>query len=250
MDQNQRVDAPLSNEPGGNHSLAKSRCGGQHARLMLEQRQGGRFLLRPQRAAKRNVQRTAAITFIALDRLDFERLDRLPDLVQATSGKSDVLRMILGTGNDSWLVIRRQTHRLRPIEFGILKRRQAKQPVAKRGHEPFFANIDLVGQDQFKLLRQGPDDGWFLGTVGRRSCPWILILLVRGHKADSNDPPSAIGEPHEGFDPRATHSRKRREECPLIFVRPELVINKHAVAPPPRRLLERERNQIAETAFG
>ena len=39
--------------------------------------------------------------------------------------------MILGAGDDARLVVRRQPHRLRLVELGILKRRQAKQPVSK-----------------------------------------------------------------------------------------------------------------------
>ena len=59
MDEHERVDAALCDEPGGDHGLAERRRGGQHAGLVRQHRVGRGLLLRPQLAVKRHVQTAA-----------------------------------------------------------------------------------------------------------------------------------------------------------------------------------------------
>ena len=58
-----------------------------------------------------------------------ERLECLLNVVEAASRQRDVMRVILCAGDHTRLVVGGQPHRLRLVELGILKRREAKQPV-------------------------------------------------------------------------------------------------------------------------
>ena len=71
MNQNQRIDTALGNEPGRDNRLAKRSGGRQNARVIREQRLGGRLLIGPQCAMKSNFQRRAKAALIAKNRLDF-----------------------------------------------------------------------------------------------------------------------------------------------------------------------------------
>jgi len=64
-------------------------------------------------------------------RFDPQRLEDNFHLLQAPAGQPQVPRMILGTGDDPGLVIGREAHRLRLVEFRILKGGQPHQTVAK-----------------------------------------------------------------------------------------------------------------------
>src|SRR5260370_34162232 len=130
MIQSQRVDAALGNDPGRHDASAKSRARGQNASLMPQQCLGCHLLIGPQCAAKRNVLRNATEAFVADDRLDLECLKRLHYLIQTTSRQGKMLWMILGASDDSWLVVSRKAHCLRPIELRVLKRGQTQQPIA------------------------------------------------------------------------------------------------------------------------
>ena len=54
---------------------------------------------------------------------------RLLNVVEAASRQRDVMRVILCASDHTGLVVGGQPHRLRFVELGILKCREAKQPV-------------------------------------------------------------------------------------------------------------------------
>ncbi len=126
MNQNERMDGALGDEPGGNHRFSERRGRRQHARLVSQQRLGGDLLFRSQFASKGHIQGFPRKSFIPDTTINFERQEQFPHLVQATSRKTEMLRMVLGASDHPRFVIRRQPHRLCAVELRILKRGQAQ----------------------------------------------------------------------------------------------------------------------------
>ena len=87
------------------------------------------LLFTPQLPLKGHVQRSTGVAFVSNRRANAEGLERLSHLVETASRKTDVMRVVLGAGDDARLVVRRQPHRLRLVELRILKRRQPEQAV-------------------------------------------------------------------------------------------------------------------------
>ena len=131
MDQDEGIDTSFSDQPGRDHRFAKRGGCRQHARVILEQRLRCQLLFRPQSARKGSGQSAPATSFILNYGFDLESLEQFDNLTQTVPRKGEVLRMILGAGDDSWFVVCRQPHGLRPIELGILKRSQTQQSIAK-----------------------------------------------------------------------------------------------------------------------
>src|ERR1700688_2410207 len=63
----QRVDAPLCNQPCGNHGFAEGSGGGQDARIMSQHRTSGDELLWPQFSMEHRRQQSPRRSFIAND---------------------------------------------------------------------------------------------------------------------------------------------------------------------------------------
>ena len=164
MNENQRVDGALGNQPGGKNSFAEGSRGGQNTSVVREHRFGSSLLFGPQCAAEGNLQRNARATFIANHHFDLQRGQYPARVIQAASRQSDVLGMIFGAMDDPRLVVSRQSHRLRAIEFRILKRRQTNQSIAKRGREIFFGNINLIRENQLEAFGQRAGD-WRIGAA-------------------------------------------------------------------------------------
>ena len=132
---------------------------------------GCRFLFGPQRADESDVQRSASAAFVTEDGLDLQRLEELLHFLKATARQSKMLRMIFGAMDDSRLIVGRQAHRLGPVEFGILKRRQSQQTIAQRRRKELLGHVNLVGENQFHALRQRPGNRRFLATARWRCGP-------------------------------------------------------------------------------
>jgi len=152
VNKDKSVHAALSDKPGRNHGFTKSCCGGQNAGLMPQHRLCSRLLFWPQLAAKGHVQRSAAAAFIADDGFDLQRLQGLLHLIEATSWQGEMLWVILGATDNSWLVESRQTHRLCPVKFRVLECSQPEQTITKPGREILLGNIDFIRQNQFEAL--------------------------------------------------------------------------------------------------
>jgi hypothetical protein len=74
------------------------------------------------------------------------------------------MREILGARDDAGLVIRRQPHRLRFVELGILKRGEPKQSVSKSRVQALLRDVDLVAKDEVQRCWQVTDDGSLSST--------------------------------------------------------------------------------------
>jgi hypothetical protein len=87
-----------------------------------------------------------------------ELLERVEHVFEAAARQRDVPRVILGAGNDAWLVVGREPHRLRVIKLRVLKGRKPQQPVPQSGEKRVLGDVDLIAEDQFKCPRQFADE--------------------------------------------------------------------------------------------
>jgi hypothetical protein len=74
------------------------------------------------------------------------------------------MREVLGARDDAGLVVRRQPHRLRFVELGILERSEPKQSVSKSRMQPLLGDVDLIAKDEFQRHWQITDDRGFFST--------------------------------------------------------------------------------------
>ena len=95
MHDHERVDAALCDQPGGDHCLAKGRCGSQDAGVVRQQRLRRRLLIRPELALKGYGQGAASVPFVANVRTHAQVSQRLAHIVKAPSRQADVMRVIL-----------------------------------------------------------------------------------------------------------------------------------------------------------
>ena len=106
MDQHQRIDPALGDEPGGDYRLAERRRGGQHAGLVRQHRVRRRLLFGSERAVKADLQGPARVALVADGNANTQIGQCVPNVVQAPSWQADVIRVILGAGDDAWPVVR------------------------------------------------------------------------------------------------------------------------------------------------
>ena len=131
MDEHQRIDAALGDEPRGNDGLSESRRCRQHAGVMGQHLACGGLLLGSQFAMKCHIQWFSRESFIANADLDAQVGEQRLHFLQTPARQTDMIRVILGAGNDSRLAVRRQTHCLRLVELWILKCGKPEQSIAQ-----------------------------------------------------------------------------------------------------------------------
>jgi hypothetical protein len=122
VDKHKRVHAALRDEPRGDDGLAKCRCGRQYPRLVAQHGVSCGLLLPPKLASKAHVQTAPVVTLVANGRAHTKVGERPPNIVEAPAGQANVMRVVLGAGDDTWLVVGRQPHRLSSVELRVLKR--------------------------------------------------------------------------------------------------------------------------------
>jgi len=145
MHQYDRINPPLGNQPRGHHCLAKRGRGCQHSRVLSKHGLGGDDLLGAQFALERRLEQLARVALVPDHCFDVQIRQGLKQVIQAAARQSNVLRVIFSAGDNSRLVVDRKTHRLRPVEFGILERREPDQAVAEGRRQYFFGDIYLIG---------------------------------------------------------------------------------------------------------
>ena len=147
MNQHERIDATLSDKPRGDDGLAK--CGGGRQDTILVAKHGVccGLLFVPKLTLKSHLQTTTVPAFITNDHANAKIGECLANVIQAATGQPDVMREVLGAGDDAGLVIRRQPHRLRFVELGILKCCQSKQPVSKSRIQALLGDVDLIAKN-------------------------------------------------------------------------------------------------------
>ena len=249
MHEHERADAALGDQPGGDHRLAKRRRGRQHAGLVRQHRVCRRLLLGPEFAVKGHVERAAGVALVANDRCDTQIAQGLANLVEAPSRQADVMRMILSAGDDARLVVRGQPHRLRLVELGILKGRQAKQPVSETRMQPVLGDVDLIAEHQLHRLRQFSDDRRLLAVTRWRGCPRLIVAVVLWRQPHAEDATTPFRLLRDLLDLGSAHLAHAREKRPLICPRHERVIEEDAVALLAGSLLQRQGDQVAESSL-
>ena len=124
------------------------------------------------------------------------------------------MRVILGAGDDARLVVGGQPHRLRLVELGILKRRQAKQPVSETRMQPFLGDVDLIAENQLQRLRQFADDRRLLSVPRRRGRPRLVFSVVLWRQPHAEDAAASFGLLRRSLQPALGRSCARSRETP------------------------------------
>ena len=178
MHENQSVDATLGDQPGNNDGLAEGGGCSQHAYVMLQHRICRGLLLRPELALKIKFKRRSDVTLVANDGFDVQVTEKCCYFLQTAARKTYVVRVIFGTGDDAWLVIRRESHRLSLAKFRILKCREAKEPIAQRGRQRILGNENLICEHQLQADRQSAYDRGCLPSTRRRNFPGRFVFFL------------------------------------------------------------------------
>ena len=105
---------------------------------------GGEFLLGSQFSAEFHIQHPACLPFVGNGELDLQVCEELADVLETASGQPDVELVVTSAGYNTRLFIGRQAHRLRLIEFGVLKGRQPDEPITQGGRQAFLGDVDLI----------------------------------------------------------------------------------------------------------
>ena len=124
MNENQRADLPLGDDPGRDHRFTEGGRGGEDPVFMAQYESSHLFLFGTEFPAKMNVNRGGPISLI-VDRHGCAAVFKeTAHLFQASPGQADMLRQILRAANYPGHIKDRQTHGLGPVKLGILKGRQ------------------------------------------------------------------------------------------------------------------------------
>jgi hypothetical protein len=107
MHEHEGADGAPCNEPGGDHCLAKRRCGGKYAGFVAQHRVCRRLLLGPEFALKVHLESAAGVALVANGRANAQVGQRAEDIVEAPARQADVMRVILSAGDDTRLLVSR-----------------------------------------------------------------------------------------------------------------------------------------------
>ncbi|MCY4377090.1 MAG: hypothetical protein OXC31_25310 [Spirochaetaceae bacterium] len=141
----------------------------------------------------------------------------------------------------------RKAHRLVAVELGILKCGQASEPVDQGGRETVPVDVHLIAHHDLDRLRQRVADGNVRLSPGRRRQPRRLVLV---HHRQSYAEYAAAPARFLGHvaDLDRCQTPDRGQVPPLVGMRLEVVVQEHAVAGLARRVLQRQRDEVAEPA--
>ena len=173
VDEYQGVDTALGNQPSRDDRLSECGRRGQDAGV-LRQHDGGRHLLFGAKAAsKRHRKGHPGKSLVTCRRLDAETLKQVSGIVQTPARKPDELRAVLHIADDSRRAPGGEAHGLRPVELGILERRQAHQPGDDAGREVLLRDVDAVAEHDLDRIGKGAGHR-------RRAGPARRLRLPRG----------------------------------------------------------------------
>jgi len=249
MHDHERVDAALCDQPGGDHCLAKGRCGGQDAGVVRHHRVCRRLLLGPQLTLKGHLERAASVALVANGHAHAHVAQHLVNLIEASSRQADVMRVILGTRDDARLGVGGQTHRLSLVELRILKRRQSEQPVSETRMQSALGDVDLIAENQIQRLRQSANDRRLCSVPRGRSRPRLFFSIVLWRQTHAEDATTPFGLPDDLFNLRSAYPARAREIRPLVSPGDEVVIEEDAVALSARSLLHWQGDQVPESSL-
>jgi hypothetical protein len=244
--QHQRVDAAPGDQRRGGNGLAEcGRCA-QDAGVVTQHRGNGFLLVRPQRAAEAQVQRLAIESFVLQLDADAVLAKKSPGCIEAAARQRDMVRETLGAADHPGLVPHRKAHRLRLVELGVLEGRKPDQAVRQRLRKLRLVEVQKVRHDHGQR-------GWH--RAGQPLCregsalPGLALILVVDERNVQRM--AAAGRTQDRWiDVARRHGLHRRQKAPLVGVRLQGIVHEHAAAVLARHLLQRQRDQVAEAAFG
>ena len=234
-------------ELAGDHGLPEGSRGCEHASVVRHQGVGGCLLFRGERSEKARPYGRAILAFVAKlgpDAVDSEQVEQQH---RNTPRERDMLGEQLGTRDHARLAKGRQPHRLSRVEFRILKGRETDQTIDERWRQGAPVDVHLIAQDHLDPLRHLADDRLLGFSPRRRSRPRLLIVVIE-RKAHAQDPACGRRLVDKVGDLGSAHAPDARQECPLVLIRSQFIINEDAVAVLPGPALQRQRDQIAESA--
>ena len=216
----------------------------------MRQHGGGRRLLFGAEAALKRHRKGRPGESLVVDRgLDAETPQQVFGIVQTSPRKPDELRAILHVVDDSRRAVSGKAHGLRAVEFGVLKRRHAHQPGDDAGRKVLLRDVEAVAQHDLDRLGKGAGHRRVAGPARRRRLPRgrdeQIVCFDRLH-AQNAALLLRLGD--ERFRPACRHPAELREVRPLVGKRIEVGIDEHAVAGLSWPALQRQGDQVAESA--
>ena len=242
MDQHERVDAALRDEPRGDDGLAK--CGGrcQDASLVAQDGVSCGLLFLPQVAVKLHIQRTTVVALVANDHANTKLGEHLANVIEAAAAaRCDA--EILGARDDAGLVACRKPHRLRFVELGVLQRQRAKQSISKSREALLGMRSDCQGQVPTSLASPDDREPLFDVTEVRSKALFLHHLAVATVRRGCG---LVVQRPRRSLQSGGLPIlRTTREKRPLVGPRNKGAIKKDSVVLFARSPLERQSNQVS-----
>lgn len=110
MDEHERADAALRDQPRTHDRLAEPGGGRQHARVVGDDRVGRGLLIAPQVSQEGQIEGLAGLAFVSDGRANLKVtkvIERASHFFETATRKADVEGVALGAGDDARLVVRR-----------------------------------------------------------------------------------------------------------------------------------------------
>jgi hypothetical protein len=177
---------------------------------------------------KRRVNGFAWVAFIPNREDDLEVAEKATEVVETASRQTNMSRVVLRARKDARLPVRRQSHRLGPVELRVLKRRQPNKLISKPWAQLILRDVNLIAEDQFDRVWQLTVAWRNYAPTRRRRRPLLVILLV-AWKAKTNDVTSALAFGDNRLDLGPTQFADGGQKSPLIEVWDGRFIDEHAV---------------------
>lgn len=118
---------PAGDDRSGRDCLAKGRRCAQDPGIVREHGSGGGFLLVPEFAGKRQLERTAREPFVYDVTGNAVLTSQIQRRIETAPWQGNVLRIVLRLANDTRRVPHRHAHRLGPVELRVLEGGQSDQ---------------------------------------------------------------------------------------------------------------------------
>ena len=251
MHKHQGVDFTRRNQPCRHDRFSESGRGGQDAVLVGNHGVSCDLLVGAKLAVKHHINRLTGESLVVEFYSNLVRFEERRDFSKTTARQGDMLGKFLRATNDARFAERGQSHRLRAIEFRVLKCGEPVQTIQHRGRQSFLFNKDQVATNNAHFRWQRTGDGFVLFLPGRRQRPRVVrLFIVRDTAPNTDDVSATFGLLHHVFDFGKCHPPDARQQRPLVGVWIKLSIEKYAVAVATRHVLQRQCDEIAKASFG
>ena len=250
MDQNQRVSGAMTNQGRRDDGFAEG-CGrGKHAGIMRGEGLEGALLRRPKLTKEPNrVRQRGSIAALVLQfglRTVFSQ--DFNCLIKAASRQGNVAWVQLGTGDHARLSEGGQSHRLCPIELGVLESRDPYQLGNHRRGQPGSVNIDLICDCYLDVGRNHHVRRLCLRASRRRHFPRLVSVFIINRHPDGQHLTRCLSSRNKIGHRLRGHPWQRRQIRPLVFERLKVLIKEDAIANLPRAVLKRQSDQVSKAA--